>query len=115
VDFIEAPCGILGLETAFPVVVDLVREGRLSPLELIRRLSTTPARILGIPGGNLAEGADADIAIVDPERRWVYDAAKGYSKSRNSPWDGDEMIGRTIATLVGGALVYHCDRGVLAP
>ena len=113
VDFVEAPCGILGLETAFPLVMELVREERLTPLELMRRLSTTAARILRVSGGSLAEGADADITIVDPERRWVYDAAKGYSKSRNSPWDGDAMVGRVVATLVGGELVFHCDRGVL--
>ena len=115
VDFVDAPCGILGLETAFPVVLDLVREAQLSPLELIRRLSTTAARILKIPGGSLAAGVEADVAIVDPERRWTYDTAKGYSKSRNSPWDGDEMVGRVVATLVAGRLVYHCDRGVLLP
>jgi len=115
VDFVEAPCGILGLETAFPVVAELVREGRLSPLELIRRLSTGAVQILDIPGGNLAEGSEADITIVDPERRWIYDAAKGYSKSRNSPWDGQEMLGRVVATLVAGRLIYHCDRGVLVP
>ena len=91
----------------------MVREGRLSPLELIRRLSTTAARILDVPGGSLAEGSEADVTIVDPQRRWIYDASKGYSKSRNSPWDGDEMLGRVVATLVGGRLVYHCDRGVL--
>ena len=113
VDFIEAPPGILGLETAFPVVMDLVRKDEISPLELMRRLSTRVAEILRVPGGTLAKGAPADIVLLDPERRWVYDAAKGYSKSRNSPWDGQEMIGRVIATLVDGAVVYHSDRGVL--
>jgi dihydroorotase len=113
VDFLEAPCGILGLETAFPIVMEMVREERLTPLELMRRMSTAAARILKVPGGSLTEGAVADIAILDPERRWVYDAAKGYSKSRNSPWDGEAMVGRAVATLVGGELVYHCDRGVL--
>jgi len=53
--------------------------------------------------------------VVDPERRWTYDAAKGYSKSRNSPWDGRAFDGRVVATVVGGALVYHADRGVLVP
>jgi dihydroorotase len=113
VDFVEAPCGILGLETALPLVMELVREERLTPLELMRRMSTTAARILKVPGGSLAEGVEADIVIIDPERRWVYDAAKGYSKSRNSPWDGEAMVGRVVSTLVGGQLVYHCDRGVL--
>jgi dihydroorotase len=113
VEFSEAPPGILGLETAFAVVMDLVRTEELSPLELVRRLSTNPAQILGVAGGSLAPGAPADVVVLDPERRWVYDPAKGYSKSRNSPWAGQELTGRVLVTLVGGRLVYHVDRGVL--
>jgi dihydroorotase len=113
VEFTEAPPGILGLETAFAVVVELVREQRLSPLELIRRLSTNPVRILGCGGGSLAVGEPGDLVVLDPQRRWTYDPAKGYSKSRNSPWSGQEFTGRVIATTVGGNLVYHADRGVL--
>ncbi len=113
VDFCEAPPGILGLETALPVALDLVRSGELTPLELIRRLSTNPSRILGIPGGSLAPGEPADLVLLDPERRWVYDPAKGYSKSRNSPWAGQEMTGRSLACWVEGRLVHHVDRGIL--
>jgi dihydroorotase len=113
VDFLEAPPGILGFETAFAVVMDLFRSGELAPLDLMRRLSTNPARILGLSGGSLEVGATADVVVLDPERRWVYDPAKGYSKSRNSPWAGHELVGRVVATVVGGRLVYHVDRGVL--
>jgi dihydroorotase len=115
VDFAEAPNGILGLETAVPVVLELVRRGELSPLEWVRRVSTNPARILRRTGGRLAVGAPADVAVIDPERRWTYDPAKGFSKSRNSPWAGRELTGRAVVTIVGGRLVYHVDRGVLAP
>jgi len=114
-EFTEAPPGMIGFETAFPVVLDLVRSGELSPLELMRRLSTNPSRILKRPGGSLAVGAPADIAILDPERLWTYDPAKGYSKSRNSPWAGQAMTGRAIATIVRGRLVYDVERGVLFP
>jgi len=114
-EFTEAPPGLIGFETAFPVVLDLVRGGELSPLELMRRLSTNPARILKRPGGSLEVGAPADIAILDPETSWVYDPAKGYSKSRNSPWAGQTLTGRAIATIVGGRLVYDVERGVLYP
>ena len=115
VEFTAAPPGVIGLETAVPVTLDLVRSEELSPLEWVRRLSTSPARIIGRPGGSLAVGAPADLVLVDPERAWVYDPAKGYSKSRNSPWAGRAMIGRAVATIVGGILVYDVDRGVLTP
>ena len=65
--------------------------------------------------GRLATGAPADVVVIDPERSWVYDPYKGYSKSRNSPWAGQTLQGRAVATIVAGRLVYDVDRGVLAP
>ena len=112
-DFTLAPHGLLGFETAAAVVLDLVRQGVLTPLELIRRLSTNPAGILSKSGGSLAVRASADVVVLDPERRWTYDPVKGYSKSRNSPWAGQTLTGRVVATVVGGRLVYHVDRGIL--
>ena len=114
-EFTVAPSGLIGFETAFPVVLDLVRNGELSPLELMRRLSTNPAKILKRPGGSLEVGAPADVVILDPDMSWTYDPAKGYSKSRNSPWAGRTLMGRVIVTIVGGRLVYHVERGVLYP
>jgi len=115
VEFTEAPPGVIGFETAAAVVLDLVRSGEITALELMRRLSTNPARILRKPGGSLASGAPADVVLIDPERRWTYDPVKGYSKGRNSPWTGREFTGRVVATIVGGLLVYHVDQGVLVP
>jgi dihydroorotase len=112
-DFCEAPPGMIGFETAVPVVLELVRSDVLSPLELIRRLSTNPARILRRPGGTLAEGSIADVSMIDPNRQWEYDTSKGYSKSRNSPWDGQALVGRAVATLVNGRVVYDVERGIL--
>jgi len=112
-DFASAPHGLIGLETAAAVVLDLVRSGELTPLEWVRRLSTNPARILRKSGGSLAVGASADLVVIDPERRWTYDPVKGHSKSRNSPWAGQTLTGRVVATVVGGRLVYHVDRGIL--
>ena len=114
-EFTLAPPGMIGFETAAAVVLELVREGELTPLELMRRMSTNPARILRRPGGSLAPGEPADVVILDPERQWTYDPAKGYSKSHNSPWAGRTLTGRVVATLVDGRLVYHVDRGVLVP
>jgi dihydroorotase len=113
-DFAEAPPGMIGFETAAAVTLELVRNGDLSPLEWVRRLSTNPARILSRPGGSLGVGDVADVTLVDPERAFPYDPAKGFSKSRNSPWAGQTLTGRVIATLVGGRLVYDVERGVLA-
>ena len=114
VEFIAAPCGILGFETAYPVVMDLVRSGDITPLALMDRMSLGAVKILGVPGGSLAIGADADVVILDPEAIWKYDPANGYSKSRNSPWAGREMVGQVVYTLVGGDVVFDRQRGVLA-
>jgi dihydroorotase len=115
VEYTVAPPGILGLETAYAVVMDLVRENLLSPLALMQRMSTNVARILDIEGGSLEVGSRADVAVLNPELRWVYDPSKGYSKSRNSPWSGKELVGCAVATIVGGRIVYDRDRGVLVP
>ncbi len=113
VEFTEAPPGMLGLETALSVTLDLVRDGTLSPLEFVRRWSTNPARLFGFEGGTLRPGSPADLVLINPDREWTYDAAQGFSKSRNSPWSGERMTGRAAATIVDGRLVYHHERGVL--
>ncbi len=115
VEFTAAPPGVLGFETAFAVVLELVRRGQLTPLQLIGSLSWNAARVLGIAMGRLERGAVADVVLLDPTRRWVYDPAQGFSKSRNSPWAGRELEGRVLATWVGGRLVYQQGRGVLVP
>jgi dihydroorotase len=104
---------VIGLETSFAVVNELVRRDELSALELMRRMSTDAARIFGLPGGTLAEGAAADVVMLDPKRVWRYDPAVGYSKSRNSPWAGHELTGQVAATWVQGRLVYRAGRGVV--
>jgi dihydroorotase len=111
VEFTAAPPGVLGFETAFAAVLELVRRGALSPLQLVAALSHNPARVLGLPMGRLERGAAADVVLLDPARRWVYDPAQGFSKSRNSPWAGRELEGRVLATWVGGRLVYSQGRG----
>ena len=112
-DFVEAPPGMIGFETALAVVLAMVREGEISPLELIRRRTINPARILRLEAGCLAEGSLADVVVIDPSRKWHYDPAKGYSKSQNSPWAGSDLEGRVLHTLVGGVPVFDAERGVL--
>jgi dihydroorotase len=115
VEFTAAPPGVLGFETAFAVVLELVRQGALTPLQLIASLSWHPARVLGLALGRLERGATADVVLLDPSLRWVYDPAQGFSKSRNSPWAGRQLEGRVLATWASGRLVYQQSRGVLGP
>ncbi|MEM7411703.1 MAG: dihydroorotase [Myxococcota bacterium] len=112
-DFREAPPGMIGFETALGAVLDLVRTGEITPLELVRRLSTTPARILRVAGGSLEPGQVGDVAILDPEEAWIYDPTKGFSKSVNSPWTGRSLTGRVRKTLVDGSVVYDVEKGIL--
>lgn len=103
----EASNGMIGLETALPVTLELVRAGVLSPSKWVDRISAGPARILGVEGGTLREGARADVAVIDPEARWTVSAGALRSKSRNSPWLNREVIGRVSATIVRGELMYE--------
>ncbi len=103
-EFAAAPNGMIGLETALPVLLELVRAERVSAMRLIDALTSAPARVIGIAAGTLAVGALADVTVIDPERRWKVDTF--VSKSRNSPFVGREVQGRVVLTLVGGDVVF---------
>ena len=106
-EFDYAPNGILGLETALPVVLEvLVRQNRFRLARALDLMTRRPARILSLPAGSLAVGAAADICIFDPEEEWTYDAKAGYSKASNSPWHGRKLRGRVKATVVDGRIVF---------
>jgi dihydroorotase len=108
VEFDRAPFGITGLDTAVPLVFDrLVHAGRISVKRAIELLSTNPARVLNLPGGSLAEGAPADIVVIDPDRRVTIDASRHVSKSKNTPFNGWELRGAVAYTLVGGRIVHR--------
>jgi len=109
VEYSKAPFGVVGLETALPVLLELVREERLSALEAIDRLSTRPARLLGLRAGTLEVGGPADLVLIDPERGWKAEAATLVSRSKNSAFLGREFRGAAIRTYVGGELVYAAD------
>ncbi len=106
VEFAAAPFGIIGLESALPLSLELVRQGHISPLRLIELMSTSPARILKVAGGGLAPGATADLTVIDPEVTYTFAADRIASKSSNSPFIGREMRGRAVMTIVGGRLSY---------
>ncbi|HVS70531.1 MAG TPA: dihydroorotase [Phycisphaerae bacterium] len=107
-EFDKAPFGILGLETALPLYARaLVAPGRLSWLQLIEKMSTAPARVMGFPDrGTLRKGSPADITIFDPNAQWTVDPAAFLSKSRNTPFTGWNVTGRVRYTLVEGRLVF---------
>ena len=104
----EAPFGIVGSETAYALTVThLVKKGYLTPMQLVERMSTNPCRILGVPGGNLAEGMPADITIADMDSEYQIDKNTFLSKGKNTPFDGALVNGRVYYTIVGGNIVYQ--------
>jgi len=105
-EFTLAFNGIIGLETSLPLSLALVEAKVLDLGALVARMSTNPARILGIDRGTLAQGAAADITVIDPDARWTVEADKLASRSKNSPFLGREMKGRAAYTIVGGEVVY---------
>ena len=107
-EFDDAPFGIVGLETALAVCIgELVKPGDLPLFDLVERMSTAPARLMGIEGGTLRPGSRADLVLFDPEEEWTVDPASFRSKSRNTPFSGWEVTGRVKRTIVGGETRYR--------
>ena len=110
VEFDRAPFGIVGLETAVPLVFDrLVHAGRIGIARMIELMSVNPARVLHLPGGSLAEGSPADVTILAPDAPTTIHAARLRSKSKNTPFDGWSLRGGVAATIVAGRIVYRND------
>jgi dihydroorotase len=110
VEFDRAPFGIVGLETAVPLVFDrLVHSGRITLTRMIELLSVNPARVLKLPGGTLAEGQPADVTILAPDAQTTIRASRLRSKSKNTPFDGWSLRGSVAATIVDGRIVYRND------
>ena len=106
-EFDKAANGVIGLETALALTLELVHAGVLTPERAIDLLTRGPADAFGLTGGHLSVGAPADLTIVDPAFEWKIDAERFYSKSRNTPFDGRVVKGRVTHTLVGGRLVFE--------
>ena len=105
-EYIYAPSGFPGLETALGVLLtDLVHTGKL-PLEtLIERMTCAPARVFKLNAGTLAEGAPADVTVIDTELLWTVDPKAFYTRGRHSPFAGRELKGRAVLTVVDGQIV----------
>ena len=107
-EFQNAPFGIIGLECALPLYVKaLVEPGHIDWMRLIELMTSASAAIVKLNKGTLREGADADVTIIDPQRKWTIDVEQFASKSRNCPFNGWNVSGRAISTIVGGALKWR--------
>ena len=109
VEFERAAVGVTGLETALGLAVLRLHKERRAPLiRVVELFSTGPARVLGLKGrGSLARGSAADVTLFDPAARWTFRASESRSRARNTPFDGWQLTGRVIATIVGGQFVYR--------
>ncbi len=97
--------GIIGLETSLPLgITKLVRTGKITLGDLIYKMSTAPAKILGVEGGELKEGASADLTIFDPDEKFTVDVSSFQSKSKNCPYDGMELYGKVYNTILDGVI-----------
>ena len=111
IEFERAAFGITGLETALGLAITrLHREHKIPLARVVELFTAGPARVLDLHGrGTLARGSHADVTIFDPNRRWTFDAAKSRSKSHNTPFDGWQLTGKVMATIVGGSIVYRAE------
>jgi dihydroorotase len=104
-EFNAAAFGLIGLETSLGLSLKLVHDGVLTMSQLIAKMSANPARILGVPGGTLAIGSPADITLIDPNKEWTVDPAQFASKSRNCPFQGWNLQGKAVMTILAGEIV----------
>ena len=115
VEFECAAPGMLGLETALPLILDFVRMGTLDEKRAIAALTGGPARAFGLPGGGLGIGNVADLCVIDPERPYTIENDTIASKSKNTPFLGQTLAGRAVMTFVEGRAVYDLDGRMGAP
>jgi dihydroorotase len=107
--FSSAAYGIVGLETLLPLSLELYYNGHLGLIDLMRRLTSNPARILRLPVGRLAPGAPADLVLFDPDHTWRICTDDFRSKSKNAPFDGRPVQGRVRRTIVDGRTIFQAE------
>ena len=110
----QAANGVVGLETALGLALELVHRGVFAASRMVEMMSLKSAQLLRIDGGTLEEGARADITLIDPNMEWTVDPARFISKSRNSPFAGRRLKGRAILTIVAGEVVFDGRAGARA-
>ena len=103
----SAPNGIIGFETALAATItNLIKPGYIDYMDMVRLMSYTPAKILGIDRGEIKEGKIADLTIFDPNKEYVYTKESIVSKSKNTPWIGKKLTGEVAYTICDGKVVY---------
>jgi dihydroorotase len=105
--FAEAAAGAIGLETLFAAALRLHHSGEITLTRLAECLSANPARIFGLPGGTLARGAPADLAIANLDLPWVLREEDIVSRSKNTPFEGARFTGKVLQTMVAGRIVFN--------
>ena len=111
VEFDHAPFGMIGLETSVGLTIaELVAKGILTLAQMADKMSASPAKIVGLKNkGEVKEGFDADLTIIDPDKEWIFKREDIVSKSKNSPFIGRKLKGRVCSTICGGKVVYQMD------
>jgi len=104
----DTPNGIIGFETALSAtIMNLVDKGHITYIDMVKLMSYNPAKLLGIDRGEIKIGVIADLTIFDPNKEYIYEKKKIVSKSKNSPFIGKKLKGKTIYTIVSGRIVYQ--------
>src|SRR5262249_11228245 len=106
-EFAAASPGMIGLETCFALLFCLVRAGALTLGRLVEALTTAPARAVGLVPPSIAEGVEAGLVMVEPERSFTVDAARLRSKSKNTPFLGKQLKGAVALTMSEGAIIFE--------
>jgi dihydroorotase len=105
-EFERAAFGITGLETALALSITRLHK-RIPFFRIVELFTAGPARCFDLRGrGSLVRGSVADVTVFDPKKKWTFDAVKSRSKSKNTPFDGWQLTGKVVATIVGGKIVY---------
>ena len=105
--FMQAAFGGVGLETLLAVSLDLYHNGQMPLIEVLAKVTSAPANLLGLPAGQLAKGAAADLTIIDPGAGWQVKDNDLSSKAKNTPFDGRPVQGKVLRTIIDGRTVYR--------